>query len=177
MREITRLLIPAIIAAVLVAGWYLLYPQEDLTSSSPLEVASPPAIAEKLVAEQTSTSDGDAPAPAPAPADEGQFTPPKLEKVRLGSEMVFQLPTGSKYQGIVDSIKPRGQTSTIVKGDIPAGGFFVFSYGPSAVFGSVTTPEGSFEYSVSNSVGRLISVRPNLAQDELVRDKVDGEDH
>ena len=106
------------------------------------EVALAPSVVEESIDEQTLTSVED----SPAPLEEGKFTPPRLEEVRLGSDVVFQLPTGSVYQGIVDSIEAKGQTTTIVQGDIPAGGFFVFSYGPSAVFGSVTTPEGSFEY-------------------------------
>jgi hypothetical protein len=115
-----------------------MYPREDLSLSNPEEVALVPS----MIDEQTPTSVED----SAAPLEEGKFTPPDIDEVRLGSEWVFQLPTGSEYFGVVDSIKARGQTTTIVQGDIPAGGFFVFSYGPSAVFGSVTTPEGSFEY-------------------------------
>jgi len=133
-----RLFFLAVIISVLAAWWYFMYPREDLSLSNPEEVALVPS----MIDEQTPTSVED----SSAPLEEGKFTPPDIDEVRLGSEWVFQLPTGSEYFGVVDSIKARGQTTTIVQGDIPAGGFFVFSYGPSAVFGSVTTPEGSFEY-------------------------------
>ena len=169
-----RFLLLIIITSALVACWYFLYPSEGLSPPNPEEVASVPPMVEESIDEQTPTYvEGSS-----APLEEGKFTPPKLEEVRLGSDVVFKLPTGSVYQGIVDSIEAKGQTTTIVQGDIPAGGFFIFSYGPSAVFGSVTTPEGSFEYLKSGGsevfrrppVGKLSNdiIRPNPGRGKTI---------
>jgi hypothetical protein len=137
-----RLFLIAIIGFVLVACWVFFYPQDDLTSPVPNKVAIGPSKIEQPVVEEATTSVGD----SYDPDEDRKFTPPELEEVGLGSEVIFQLPTGSVHQGVVDSIEFKGQTTTIVQGDIAAGGFFVFSYGPSATFGSVTTQDGSFEY-------------------------------
>ena len=142
MESILRYLVIAAITSVLLACWYFLYPQEDVSSLNLDEVAIPPPKIEQPVVEEATTSVGD----SYDPDEDRKFTPPELEEVGLGSEVIFQLPTGSVHQGVVDSIEFKGQTTTIVQGDIAAGGFFVFSYGPSATFGSVTTQDGSFEY-------------------------------
>ena len=138
-----RYLLPTIIAAVLLAGWYFVYEEAaETTQNHPAVVAQDPSKPNKkespirlLSLEET-----------PIKTDNSEFSPPKLEDVRVGSKVNFQLPNGPTYEGFVDSIEAKGTTTTIVQGDITEGGFFVFSYGPSAVFGSVTTPEGSFEY-------------------------------
>ena len=155
MRKITRLLVPAIISAAFLAGWYLLN-QDDVETArnpSPIVVQDPRSSNEKelpigaLSLEKTTTK-----------TDSAKFSPPKLEDVRVGSKVSFQLPNGPMYEGLVDSIKAQGRTTTIVQGDIAEGGFFVFSYGPSATFGSLTTPQGSFEY--LGSKGSAIFRRP-----------------
>ena len=138
-----HLLVLAITAAVFLAGWYFLNQEDVETPHNPPDVVvqDPRTSNEKelpkrvLSLEETTTKTNSA-----------DFSPPKLEDVRVGSKVNFQLPNGSTYEGLVDSIEAKGRAATIVQGDIAEGGFFVFSYGPSAVFGSVTTPEGSFEY-------------------------------
>ena len=70
--------------------------------------------------------------------------------------MVFPVPSGEKYKGNVTTVEPYGLSTTIVQGEVLAGGFFVFTYGPSAVFGSLSTPEGSFEYKGSLQQGRFL---------------------
>ena len=138
-----RYLLPTIIAAVLLVGWYFLNKEDAVTTHNhPAVVAQDPSNSSKkelpirvLSLDETTTK-----------TDNTEFSPPKLEDVWVGSKVNFQLPNGPTYEGFVDSIEAKGTTTTIVQGDITEGGFFVFSYGPSAVFGSVTTPEGSFEY-------------------------------
>ena len=143
MREIIRLLLPIVIAVVSLAGWYLLNQEDVETPHNPpavvvqdLRTSNEKELPKRVLSlEETTTK-----------TDSSEFAPPKLEDVRVGSKVNFQLPNGPMYEGLVDSIEAKGITTTIVQGDIAEGGFFVFSYGPSAVFGSVTTPEGSFEY-------------------------------
>ena len=138
-----HLLVLAITAAVFLAGWYFLN-QEDAETPH-----NPPAI---VVQDPRTSNEKELPkrvlslAETTTKTNSAKFSPPKLEDVRVGSKVNFQLPNGSTYEGLVDSIEAKGRAATIVQGDIAEGGFFVFSYGPSAVFGSVTTPEGSFEY-------------------------------
>lgn len=138
-----HLLVLAITAAVFLAGWYFLN-QEDAETPH-----NPPAI---VVQDPRTSNEKELPkrvlslAETTTKTNSAKFSPPKLEDVRVGSKVNFQLPNGSTYEGLVDSIEAKGRAATILQGDIAEGGFFVFSYGPSAVFGSVTTPEGSFEY-------------------------------
>lgn len=150
-----RLLVPAIIAAVLLAGWYFLN-QDDVETAR-----NPPSV---VVQDPRSSNEKELPTrvlsleEATAKTDSAEFSPPKLEDVRVGSKVNFQLPNGSTYEGLIGSIEAQGITTTVVKGDITEGGFFVFSYGPSATFGSWTTPQGSFEY--LGSKGSAIFRRP-----------------
>ena len=138
-----HLLVLAITAAVFLAGWYFLN-QEDAETPH-----NPPAI---VVQDPRTSNEKELPkrvlslAETTTKTNSAKFSPPKLEDVLVGSKVNFQLPNGSTYEGLVDSIEAKGRAATILQGDIAEGGFFVFSYGPSAVFGSVTTPEGSFEY-------------------------------
>ncbi|MDA8864353.1 hypothetical protein N9I05_04795 [Pseudomonadales bacterium] len=150
---------PIVIAAVLLTGWYFLN-REDVTTPH-----NPPAV---LVEDPRTSNEKELPIrvlsleEATAKADRAEFSPPKLEDVRVGSKVNFQLPNGPVYEGLVDSIEAKGITTTIVQGNIAEGGFFVFSYGPSAVFGSVTTPEGSFEY--LSSGGSEVFRRPPVGK-------------
>ena len=126
-----HLLVLAITAAVFLAGWYFLN-QEDAETPH-----NPPAI---VVQDPRTSNEKELPkrvlslAETTTKTNSAKFSPPKLEDVRVGSKVNFQLPNGSTYEGLVDSIEAKGRAATIVQGDIAEGGFFVFSYGPSAVF-------------------------------------------
>ena len=154
-----RYLLPTIIAAVLLVGWYLLNTEDAVTTPNhPAVVAQDPSNSSKkelpirvLSLDETTTK-----------TDNTEFSPPKLEDVWVGSKVNFQLPNGPTYEGFVDSIEAKGTTTTIVQGDITEGGFFVFSYGPSATFGSLTTLQGSFEY--LESEGSVIFRRPPIGK-------------
>ena len=168
-----RYLLPTIIAAVLLVGWYFLNTEDAVTTPNhPAVVAQDPSNSSKkelpirlLSLDETSTK-----------TDNTEFSPPKLEDVWVGSKVNFQLPNGPTYEGFVDSIEAKGTTTTIVQGDITEGGFFVFSYGPSAVFGSVTTPKGSFEY-LSSGDSEVFRRPPvgKLSNDILEPDPEEGE--
>lgn len=154
-----RFLLPTIIAAVLLAGWYFVYKEDtETTPNHPAVVAQDPSNSSKkelpirlLSLDETAIK-----------TDNSEFSPPKLEDVRVGSKVNFELPDGPTYEGFVDSIEAKGTTTTIVQGDITEGGFFIFSYGPSATFGSLTTLHGSFEY--LGSEGSVILRRPPIGK-------------
>lgn len=159
MREIIRLLVLAIITVVSLAGWYFLNQDDAETPHNPpaVVVQDPRTSNEKELPKRVLSL-----AETTTKTNSAKFSPPKLEDVRVGSKMNFQLPNGPMYEGLVDSIEAKGITTTIVQGDIAEGGFFVFSYGPSAVFGSVTTPDGSFEY--LSSGGSEVFRRPPVGK-------------
>ena len=150
-----HLLVLAITAAVFLAGWYFLNQEDVETPHNPPDVVvqDPRTSNEKELPKRVLSLEE-----ATTKTDSSEFAPPKLEDVRVGSKVNFQLPNGPMYEGLVDSIEAKGITTTIVQGDIAEGGFFVFSYGPSATFGSLTTPQGSFEY--LGSKGSAIFRRP-----------------
>lgn len=119
MREIIRLLLPIVIAAVSLAGWYLLN-QEDVEMPhnlpavvvQDLRTSNEKELPKRVLSlEETTTK-----------TDSSEFAPPKLEDVRVGSKVNFQLPNGPTYEGLVDSIEAKGRTTTIVQGDIAEGG-------------------------------------------------------
>ena len=93
---------------------------------------------------------------APPNLEAMQFSPPPQAGLKEGDIWVFPVPSGEKYKGNVTTVEPYGLSTTIVQGEVLAGGFFVFTYGPSAVFGSLSTPEGSFEYKGSLQQGRFL---------------------
>ena len=81
-----RLLLPAIIAAVLLAGWYFLN-QEDVETPH-----NPPAV---VVQDPRTSNEKELPIrvlsleEATTKTDSAEFSPPKLEDVRVGSKVQF----------------------------------------------------------------------------------------
>lgn len=154
-----RFLILIIITVVLLTGWHFLKNEDAQTASNHPAAGAQDTInsskkelpIRELSLDETTTK-----------TDNTEFSPPKLEDVWVGSKVNFQLPNGPTYEGFVDSIEAKGTTTTIVQGDITEGGFFVFSYGPSATFGSLTTLQGSFEY--LESEGSVIFRRPPIGK-------------
>ena len=107
--------LPTIIAAVLLAGWYFVYKEDtETTQNYPAVVAQDPSKPSKkespirlLSLDETAIK-----------TDNSEFSPPKLEDVRVGSKVNFQLPNGPTHEGFIDSIEAEGRTTTIVQGDI-----------------------------------------------------------
>ena len=85
----------------------------------------------------------------------------------IGDHVLFQLPDGHSIKGSISKIQI-GENYTRINGNLDGFGFFVFSYGPSKVFGSVTSQWGSFEYRGDAKTGQLVYPSPARLDDDVL---------
>ena len=122
----------------------------SLSDEAEAEAETKPAVTEWVQPKEGPLKD------VPSNVEAMQFSPPPQAGLKEGDILVFPVPSGEKYKGNDTTVEPYGLSTTIVEGEVLAGGFFVFTYGPSAVFGSLSTPEGSFEYKGNLQQGRFL---------------------